>query len=55
MGFGVGFEPAPWWDSRCSPHRSLTTFGTAFAHPNQAMNRIQMLHLTGGMTAFHDT
>src|SRR5262245_59758681 len=39
----VGPEPAPCWDSRSSPLRSLTTLGTGFAHPNEAMNSIQKL------------
>ena len=32
--------------------RSLTTFGTGFAHPNEAMISIQTLHLTAAAFRF---
>src|SRR5262249_40403969 len=46
----VGPEPAPVWDLRLRPHDPFTTFGTGFAHPNEAMNSIHTLHLTGAAT-----
>src|SRR5262245_60059676 len=42
----AGFDPAPCRDSRWLPPRSLTTFGTGFAHPNEATNSIRTLSST---------
>ena len=44
----VGFDPAPCWDKNRSwvliPYTNL---GQASAHPNEAMNSINVFHSTG--------
>jgi len=47
----VGPEPALCWDVRYCPQDPYTTFGTGFAHPNEAMNSIHALHLTAAASS----
>ena len=53
----AGLEPAQGWNENSSLGLSIpfTKLGQASAHPNEAMNSIKQLHLTGAAFRFRAT